>query len=254
MGCNGANVEIGTCVTKQIQGSMTTAALLFAACLGSQIPGAQSPPQTAKPEAGRTLAPFFSPATTGPKAVDRDGFLKRWLLLEPIVKPSRTNTNLTSVYVRQTLNTEYFPNQFTVIPKDGDKVSVAGSSLAWHALDSSYFNVKLFRLAYGLNKPTYGVVFWAVTVVDSPSEMTNIRLSVGCNAASIWWLNGEAVLDAFTDRHMIVDDVVSKRLTLHKGRNILRCGLINGPGLSDFCVRFIDEDGRPIRALTTRLD
>jgi hypothetical protein len=30
--------------------------------------------------------------------------------------------------------------------------------------------------------------------------------------------------------------------------------VINGPGLSDFCVRFLDADGRPIRdiTLTTR--
>lgn len=203
---------------------------------------------------GRTLAPFFTPATTSPKRADADGFLTRWLLLEPISKPSRTNTNLTSVYVRKTLYTDYFPDQFTVIPHDGDKVTVGGQQLAWHALDSTHFNVKLFRFAYGLNKPTYGIVFWAVTIVDSPREIKDARLSVGSNSASIWWLNGDETVDLFNDRHMIVDDVVSKRLTLHKGRNVLRGGLINGPGLSDFCVRFIDEDGRPIRDISTSLE
>jgi hypothetical protein len=202
----------------------------------------------------RSLAPFFTPAPTSPKVADSDGFLRRWLLLEPINKPSRTNTNLTSVYVRKTLYTDYFPNQFTVIPHDGDKVTVAGQELGWHALDSTYFNVKVFRFAYGLNKPVYGIVSWAVTVVNCPREMKEVRLSVGSNSASIWWLNGEETVDLFNDRHMIVDDVVSKRLTLHKGRNILRGGLINGPGLSDFCVRFIDENGRPIKDISTGLE
>jgi hypothetical protein len=39
---------------------------------------------------------------------------------------------------------------------------------------------------------------------------------------------------------------MSKRLTLKKGRNILRCAVINGPGLSDMCVRFLDEKEKPV--------
>ena len=35
--------------------------------------------------------------------------------------------------------------------------------------------------------------------------------------------------------------------TLKKGRNILRGAIINGPGMSDFCVRFIDEKGNPVK-------
>jgi len=234
---------------------MTLSALLFVAAAGwlSAIGPQQTPSPPAK-VAPRSISPFFTPAPVTPKRVDADGFLRRWLLLEPINKPSRTNTNLTSVYVRKTLYTEYFPDQFKVIPHDGDKVKVADQELTWHALDSANFNVKLFRLAYGLSKATYGIVCWAVTVVDSPRDMNKVRLSVGSNSASVWWLNGDETVDLFNDRHMIVDDVVSKRLTLHKGRNVLRGGLINGPGLSDFCVRFIDEDGRPITDIATRLE
>ncbi len=52
---------------------------------------------------------------------------------------------------------------------------------------------------------------------------------------------------------MVMDDCVSKRLTLNKGRSVLRGAVINGPGLSDFCVRFIDETGKPIKDLTLSL-
>jgi hypothetical protein len=48
---------------------------------------------------------------------------------------------------------------------------------------------------------------------------------------------------------MVVDDGMSARLTLKKGRNILRCAVINGPGLSDFCVRFLDKQGKPVKNL-----
>ena len=48
------------------------------------------------------------------------------------------------------------------------------------------------------------------------------RLSVGSNGASMWWLNGEEAVMLEGDRRMVRDDVVSKKLTLKKGRNILR--------------------------------
>jgi hypothetical protein len=202
----------------------------------------------------RTLAPYFTPATASPKAPNAEGFLQRWLLLEPIKKPIRSNAVFTDSYVRSNLTVEYFPNQFTVVPKDGDKVTVGGDELAWHALDTTNFNVKLFRLAYGLNKQTYGVLFWAVTIVDSPREMQNVRLAVGSNSASMWWLNGEEAVDLFGDRRMVADDCISKRVTLKKGPNIIRGAVINGPGLSDFCVRFIDENGQPIKDLSVNLE
>ncbi len=204
--------------------------------------------------APRTIAPYFVPATRVPRAPDVEGFLQRWLLLEPITKPNRTNTVFTDSYVRNAFATDYFPGQMTVVPRSGDTVTVDGQTLAWHAVDSSGFNVKLFRFAYGLNKPTYGVLFWAVTVVNSPRELKNVRMAVGSNSASMWWLNDKEAVLLSGDRRMVMDDCASPRLTLNKGRNVIRGAVINGPGLSDFCVRFIDEHGKPITDLTLNLD
>ena len=223
-------------------------------------PGPPPFPQAAAPgndkaaKAPRTLAPYFVPATSRAKAPDADGFLQRWLLLEPISKPNRSNTVFTGTYVRAAFKTDYFPDQFTVVPHPGEKVTVGDQQLAWHALDSTRFDVKLFNFAWGLNKPTYGVIFWAVTVINSPSELKNVRLAVGSNSASMWWLNGENVANLFDDRRMVMDDVVSNRLTLKKGRNVLRGAVINGPGLSDFCVRFIDDNGNPIKNISQSLE
>jgi hypothetical protein len=217
-------------------------------------PPAAAVPATAAASAPRTIAPYFTPASSLPKAPDADGFLQRWLLLEPIAKPNRTNTVFTDSYVRTAFATEYFPGQFTVVPRNGDEVKVADQTLKWHALDSSGFNVKLFRFAYGLDKPTYGVIFWAVTVVNAPRDMKDVRLAVGSNSASMWWLNGAEAVILSGDRRMVMDDCISKRLTLNKGRNVIRGAVINGPGLSDFCVRFIDENGKPIKELTQSLE
>jgi len=220
---------------------------------GAGLRMGQLPPDSAAAKAPRTLSPYFVPITTRTKLPDPEGFLQRWLLLEPINKPNRTNTVFTDSYVKKTLNTEYFPGQFTAVPHNGDKVTVEGQELAWHALDATNFDAKLFNFAYGLNKQTYGVIFWAVTVIDSPRELKDVRMAVGSNSASMWWLNGDNVVNLFDDRRMVMDDVVSKRLILKKGKNIIRGAVINGPGLSDFCVRFLDENGNPVKDLTQTL-
>ena len=216
--------------------------------LGASLAGPALAAETPS-SAPNPLAPFFEPASSTPRGPDADGFLQRWLLLEPIVKPNRSNSGFTGSYVRAALTQQYFSGQFTAVPHDGDKAA-AREPLQWHALDSRLFDVKLFNFAQALGKPTYGVIFWAVTVVNSPREMPNVRLAAGSNSASMWWVNGKEAAALFGDRRMVMDDVVSRPLTLHKGKNIIRGAVINGPGLSDFCVRFVDADGEPIRDVT----
>lgn len=201
-----------------------------------------------------TLAPYFKPVASPSLPPDADGFIQRWLLLEPINKPLRGNAGFVDSYIHRELTREYFPGQFTGLPRDGDSVTAEGEELAWHAVDSTRFNVKLFRFASGLNKRIYGVIFCAVTVIDCPREIPDVRMAVGSNSASLWWLNGEDAVALTGDRRMVMDDCVSKRLTLRKGRNVIRGAVINGPGMSDFCLRFIDENGAPVRDFSVRLE
>ena len=89
--------------------------------------------------------------------------------------------------------------------------------------------------------------------MDAPRELTNVRLAIGSNAASRWWLNGERVIALNDDRQTVIDDGVSKRVSLHKGRNVIRAAIINGGGATDFCARFLDENDRPVTGLTVSL-
>ena len=77
-------------------------------------------------------------------------------------------------------------------------------TLTWHALDSENMNVKLFRFAEKYGEQVYGVLFWAVTVIDCPEEIKDVRLAVGSNSASMWWLNGEETLLLSGDRLRVV--------------------------------------------------
>jgi hypothetical protein len=188
-----------------------------------------------------TLIAPASPQT----APDADGFIRRWLILEPIPV-----TGLSDSAVQATVKKEYFPGQFTEIPRDADKVLVGDAQLTWHAVETKLYNVNLFHFARAHGKPTSDVLFWAVTIVNSAREMTDVRLAIGSNAASVWWLNGEEVIGIYGDRQTVIDDGVSRRLTLKKGRNVLRAAIVNGGGATDFCARFLDAEDKPIRQLT----
>jgi hypothetical protein len=183
------------------------------------------------------------------KALHADGFIQRWLILEPIGA-----NGLTDSTVQAAVKKEYFPNQLTVIPHDGDKVTVGGTELTWHAVDTNEYNVNLYYFAYGLGKPTSNVLFWAVTVVNCPQEMTDVRLAIGSNAASVWWVNGREVIGIYGDRQTVIDDGVSKRLTLEKGPNVVRCAVVNGGGATDFCARFLDGQDQPLKGFTVSVD
>jgi hypothetical protein len=184
------------------------------------------------------------------KPVNAAGFIQRWLLLEPI----RTNGQLTETAAQTAVKTGDLATQLTVVPKGADTVNVAGSGdLAWHAVDTTAYNVNLYHFAYSLNKPTTNVLFWAVTVVNAPRDIAKVRIAIGSNAASIWWVNGVEVIGIYNDRQAVVDDGVSNRISLKKGPNVIRAAIINAGGATDFCARFLDADDKPIKELTASL-
>jgi hypothetical protein len=196
---------------------------------------------------GSHPAPSLAHADSAEKAPGADGFIQRWLILEPIAA-----NGLTDSAVQKAVKTEYFANQFTTIPHDSETVSVGGTNLTWHAVETKDYNVNLYRFAEALGKPSSFVLFWIVTVINCPEEMAGVRLAIGSNAASVWWVNGQEVIAIYGDRQTVIDDGVSKRLTLKKGPNVVRAAVINGGGATDFCARFLDAEEKPLQGFTVR--
>lgn len=208
---------------------------VFLAC--SRIDGAEN--------VERYPAPSLARPDSAEKSPNGAGFIQRWLILEPI-----SCNGLTDSAVQAAVKREYFPNQFTVVPHDGESVTVGGTNLTWHALDTKEYNVNLYHFAHSLGKPSSFVLFWAVTVINCPEEIRGARLAIGSNAASVWWVNGQEVIGIYGDRQTVIDDGVSRRLTLKRGQNIVRCAVINGGGATDFCARFLGEDEEPLKGFT----
>ena len=191
----------------------------------------------------------FRPITSTETSPDAQGFISRWLILEPISIGNQQTENASKAAAK----TEYFPNQLTVVPRDGDKVTVSTNELAWHAVETINYNVNLYYFATGHDKTSANALFWAVTVINCPEEIPDVRLAIGSNASSVWWVNGKQVVGIYGDIQTVIDDGVSGRLTLKKGLNIIRCAIINGSGASDFCARFLDAQDKPLRSFTVTL-
>jgi hypothetical protein len=146
-----------------------------------------------------------------------------------------------------------FAEQRTAMPSAGQRVAIGDRQLRWHAVDTLGYNLNLYHFAYALGQPTSNVLFWTVTVVDTPRDLPGVRLAIGSNAASVWWLNDEEVIGLYNDRQAVIDDGVSKRVTLKKGPNVIRGVIVNAGGATDFCARFLDEAGNPVKGFTTRV-
>ena len=183
---------------------------------------------------------YFTPVpkNAAPSQPDPQGFIRRWNMMEPLAVDVKSNVIFTDTWLRAK-----FADELAKLPRLKNK---------WHALESETYNMKLFRFAEKYGKQTYGSFFWCETIIECADDIENVRLAAGSNGASMWWLNGEEILLLEGDRRMVEDDGVSRRITLKKGRNVLRCAVINGPGLSDMCARFIDEKGTPVTNYTIR--
>jgi hypothetical protein len=201
-----------------------------------------------QPPAPRPPAASLSRPNATPKPPDAAGFIRRWLVLEPIGVPPQ----LGEAAVQTLVKDARFADQREATPADGQRVTIGDQQLAWHAVDTLGYNLNLFHFAYALNKPTSNVLFWTTTTIEAPRDIPGVRLAIGSNAASVWWLNGEEVIGLYNDRQAVIDDGVSKRLTLKKGSNVIRAAIVNGGGATDFCARFIDEDGNPVKGFVTR--
>ncbi|HEY8993562.1 MAG TPA: hypothetical protein VIM71_02660 [Lacunisphaera sp.] len=201
------------------------------------------------PRGSVDASPSLKTPSTAAIKVGPGGFLSRWLLLEPIPGEGR----VTDGAVQAAAKKEYFADQFSVLPHAGDKVAVNGADYAWHAVDSNRHNVNLYHFAFFLGRPTSNVVFWGVTVIESPEEISGVRLAVGSNAGSVWWVNGQEVVGLYGDRQTSIDDGVSRKLTLKKGPNIVRFLVVQNGGMVDCCARFLDATDQPLTRLTQTL-
>lgn len=215
---------------------LATLALLPLARRASGAQGERAPPASLRPP---------SPSSA---RVDPQGFIRRWMVLDPVSVSGR----LTMPEVEDAIARWQPPWDEADLPRDGQQVVLGGQPCTWHALETLNYNLNLYHFAWSRSKPTSNVLFWVATVVEADRELRDVRLAIGSNAASVWWLDGHRRIALYNDRQTVIDDGVSRRVTLGPGRHVIRAAIINGGGATDFCARFLDARDRPLTALTVR--
>src|SRR4051812_7324320 len=105
---------------------MFVTALVSASMLSAAAAAQQEAPTAPRPPAASLTRP-----TSAAKPVDANGFIQRWLLLEPVKVPGQ----LTQPAVRAAVEKDFSVAPAS-LPRDGDKLSLGDTELAWHAVDT----------------------------------------------------------------------------------------------------------------------
>jgi uncharacterized protein YceK len=180
---------------------------------------------------------------------DSEGFIHDWLILDPIVLADAADQ--TEDVIKPILAKEYFKDQLKVQPQVADKVMVGTNDLQWREvkLDAATKQIDLVQFATANNFATESVLFWGVAYVVADDDMSDVKLAIGSDDSSRWWVNGEEVITAYESRPVNPDDSMSKPIKLKKGVNEVRFAVINGGGEAGACARFLDANGKPVTNL-----
>ena len=82
--------------------------------------------------------PYFTLPTATPSTPTEDGFLQRWMLLEPISAPVRTNTVFTDSYLREKFYNDYLP---TVMFRPHQQWTVSVAEGKGGSLGTPYYKI-----------------------------------------------------------------------------------------------------------------
>jgi len=182
---------------------------------------------------------------------DSEGFIRNWLILDPITTPTVEHNEAEE---KPLFAKEYFKDQLTATPKAGDKVKVGEKDRQWRAFASNDQIIDLVQFASDSGNDTESVIFWGVAYVTAPSEIKDVKLAIGSDDSSVWWVNGKELIRVYDSRAAAPDDNTSAAITLNKGVNVVRFAVTQGDGPGGCVARFLDAANKPLKDLTISLD
>ena len=178
-----------------------------------------------------------APETFSP---DAEGFIRNWLVLAPIDVAEDSGAS--------EIDRDLLKGEAAIKPRDGDKVTIAGTELTWKAHQTSEFFIdflKAFGQARGEDAAAYAVAY-----VIADDAMT-VKLFIGSNDESKAWVNGKQIIK-FADTRTLEKDTDSGEVTLAKGQNVLVFKVINEKNNWQGCARFM-KDGAPVKNIRISL-
>jgi hypothetical protein len=186
--------------------------------------------------------------STAPAAEDEkdafteEGFVRTWLILAPI--PLGENQS-----GAEGLAKEQIKDEAKLQPKDGDKVKAGNKELTWKKQTTPEHLVDFNAL---LGKETEDSVGYAVCYLVADAER-KVKMKTGSDDQLKVYLNGKKVFE-FTEARAAAKDQDTTEVTLQQGVNVLVCKVVNEKMDWSLCVRFVDNDDKPVKNLKARLN
>ena len=211
-------------------------------------------PEPARPPRNESqqisVAPQAPPAPPAPapkdaQPVDAEGFIRHWLVLAPIRSPQPPFSGAQEVHKSQ------IPNESRIRPKEGDRQLFAEKERLWvkHAAPEYFVD---FQKIVGAGRSDDAIAY-AVCYVHAPQALPGLKLQMGSNDQAKVYLNGAHLLVVDKSRTLAKDQSTANDIQLQRGENLLVFKVVNEKGGWSGCVRFIDRNNQPIKAITISL-
>jgi len=175
---------------------------------------------------------------------DDEGFIRNWLLLEPITLDEKAGSH-DEDNQKDFIEKEQYAGLKASAPKDGEKVKVGDKEMAFKAFQA---DDSIITFPEGDN--TMNI---AVTYIVAEADMADVKLKIGSDDSSVWYLNGKEIIKVYAGRGTEKDQDTSSTVSLAKGANVLICKVINGGGPTGMCARFVDKADAAVKNVTIAL-
>jgi hypothetical protein len=174
---------------------------------------------------------------------DADGSIRNWLVLAPLTYGEATSGT-------EALDKEQVKDEAKLKPKEGDTVEIIDTDYTWKKYEASTYQLDFNAF---LKKEVEDCVGYAVCYLVADAAMNNLVLKIGSDDQCKVYLNGKEVLRNPTPRMLAKDQDSASDITLEKGVNVVVFKIVNEKLGWYGCLRFTDQDGKPITKLKVQL-
>lgn len=180
---------------------------------------------------------------------DAQGYIHHWLLLDPIALDNALEH--VEEVEKPMFAREYFKGHLTANPAKSDWAIINGKEHRWRefSVPETDYQLDLAAFTAEHNTISESCMFMGVAYVLAEQDIPNVKLAIGSDDSSLWWVNGAEVIRVYESRGVVEDNDVSKPLTLKKGVNVVRFAVIQGDGPTGACARFIDAADKPVTGI-----
>jgi len=167
---------------------------------------------------------------------DDEGFIRNWLVLAPLPFGGAQDG-------AEALGKQQVPDEAKLQPKEGDKVKVGDTELAWRAHKAESYLLDFNAL---LGKETEDSVAYAVCYLMTDKELKDLTMKTGSDDQCKVYLNGKEVFKNEEARPAEKDQDSTGNLTLKQGVNVIVFKVVNEKVDWSGCLRFTDKDGKAV--------